>query len=125
MLEAVMALWAGDNVTYEGTYYRFKNITVELAMQRPIPAGQGVAPSQTVYDGPRGRVYPIDIPPAAPAGQPTPARMGGRHGAAVSACEQHGQAIGHHDRACQAGVGRDASVGFGAVRCVRSQSHRA
>jgi probable F420-dependent oxidoreductase len=38
MLEAVTALWAGDNVTYEGKYYRFENLTIDpKPAQKPHP----------------------------------------------------------------------------------------
>src|ERR1044072_4267112 len=28
-IEAVKALWAGDRVTFEGTYYRFRDLTID------------------------------------------------------------------------------------------------
>jgi len=38
MLEAVTALWAGDDVTYEGRYYRFRNLTIDpKPLQKPHP----------------------------------------------------------------------------------------
>ena len=38
MLEAVTALWAGDNVTYEGKYYKFRNLTIDpKPAQKPHP----------------------------------------------------------------------------------------
>lgn len=53
MLEAVLALWAGDHVTYEGRYYRFHDITVEpKPLQRPRPPiwiGGGTQPSEKIY----------------------------------------------------------------------------
>ena len=53
MLEAVMALWAGDDVTYRGKYYQFENVTVEpKPLQRPHPPiwiGGGTQPFETIY----------------------------------------------------------------------------
>jgi len=52
-LEAVRALWAGDDVTYEGKYYRFRNLTVDpKPVQQPHPPiwiGGGTQPSEKVY----------------------------------------------------------------------------
>lgn len=45
MLEAVLALWSGDEVTYRGTYYRFEDVRVDpkpIQLPRPpiwIPGG--------------------------------------------------------------------------------------
>ncbi len=54
MLEAVMALWAGDDVTYQGRYYRFEGITVEpKPLQRPHPPiwiGGGTQPFEKIYN---------------------------------------------------------------------------
>jgi alkanesulfonate monooxygenase SsuD/methylene tetrahydromethanopterin reductase-like flavin-dependent oxidoreductase (luciferase family) len=53
MLEAVTALWAGDDVTYEGTYYRFANLTIDpKPVQKPHPPiwiGGGTQPSEKIY----------------------------------------------------------------------------
>ena len=53
MLEAVTALWAGDNVTYEGKYYRFRNLTIDpKPAQKPHPPiwiGGGSQPFEKVY----------------------------------------------------------------------------
>jgi probable F420-dependent oxidoreductase len=53
MIEAVTALWAGDDVTYEGKYYRFKNLTIDpKPVQKPHPPiwiGGGTQPSEKVY----------------------------------------------------------------------------
>ena len=53
MIEAVTALWAGDDVTYEGKYYRFKNLTIDpKPLQKPHPPlwiGGGTQPSEKVY----------------------------------------------------------------------------
>jgi probable F420-dependent oxidoreductase len=53
MLEAITALWAGDNVTYEGRFYRFTDLTIEpKPIQRPHPPiwiGGGTQPSERIY----------------------------------------------------------------------------
>jgi alkanesulfonate monooxygenase SsuD/methylene tetrahydromethanopterin reductase-like flavin-dependent oxidoreductase (luciferase family) len=53
MLEAVTALWAGDNVTYEGRYYRFQGLTIDpKPLQKPHPPiwiGGGTQPSERIY----------------------------------------------------------------------------
>jgi probable F420-dependent oxidoreductase len=53
MIEAVTALWAGDNVTYQGTYYRFQGLTIDpKPVQTPHPPiwiGGGTQPSEKVY----------------------------------------------------------------------------
>ncbi len=52
-IEVVKALWAGDDVTYEGKYYRFKNLTIDpKPAQKPHPPiwiGGGTQPSEKVY----------------------------------------------------------------------------
>jgi alkanesulfonate monooxygenase len=52
-IEAVTALWSGDNVTYEGQYYRFRDLTIDpKPLQRPHPPiwiGGGTQPSEKVY----------------------------------------------------------------------------
>jgi probable F420-dependent oxidoreductase len=54
MLEAILALWAGDNVTYRGRYYQFEEITVEpKPLQRPHPPiwiGGGTQPFEKIYN---------------------------------------------------------------------------
>jgi len=38
MLEAVTALWAGDDVSYDGKYYKFRNLTIDpKPVQKPHP----------------------------------------------------------------------------------------
>lgn len=53
MLEALTALWAGDEVSYEGRYYSFHDLTIEpKPAQRPHPPiwiGGGTQPSEKVY----------------------------------------------------------------------------
>jgi len=53
MIEAVSALWQGDNVTYQGKHYKFENLTIDpKPVQKPRPAiwmGGGTQPSEKVY----------------------------------------------------------------------------
>lgn len=53
MLEAITALWAGDDVSYEGTYYQFEHLTIEpKPAQKPHPPiwiGGGTQPSEKIY----------------------------------------------------------------------------
>jgi alkanesulfonate monooxygenase len=53
MLEAVTALWAGDNVTYQGRYSRFEGLTIDpKPLQKPHPPiwiGGGTQPSEKIY----------------------------------------------------------------------------
>ncbi|MBI2467610.1 MAG: TIGR03619 family F420-dependent LLM class oxidoreductase, partial [Candidatus Rokubacteria bacterium] len=52
-LEIVRALWAGDDVTYDGQFYRFRHLTIDpKPAQRPHPPiwiGGGTQPSEKVY----------------------------------------------------------------------------
>ena len=52
-IEAVRALWAGDDVTYRGKFYRFEHLTVDpKPLQKPHPPiwiGGGTQPSEKVY----------------------------------------------------------------------------
>jgi probable F420-dependent oxidoreductase len=52
-LEIVQALWAGDDVSYEGRYYRFQHLTIDpKPLQTPHPPiwiGGGTQPSERVY----------------------------------------------------------------------------
>jgi probable F420-dependent oxidoreductase len=61
-IEAVKALWAGDHVTFEGKYYRFRDLTIDpKPLQLPHPPiwiGGGTQPSEKVY----GQTVP-DITP--------------------------------------------------------------
>lgn len=53
MLEAITALWSGDDVSYEGRHYRFARLTIEpRPLQRPHPPiwiGGGTQPSERIY----------------------------------------------------------------------------
>jgi probable F420-dependent oxidoreductase len=53
MIEAVTALWQGDNVSYHGKHYKFDNLTIDpKPIQKPRPAiwmGGGTQPSEKVY----------------------------------------------------------------------------
>ena len=52
-IELVQKLWAGDQVTYEGTYYRVRGLTIDpKPVQKPHPPiwiGGGTQPSEKVY----------------------------------------------------------------------------
>ncbi len=53
MLEAIIALWGGDHVSYEGRHYQFHDLTIEpKPIQRPHPPiwiGGGTQPSARIY----------------------------------------------------------------------------
>jgi len=53
MLEAVTALWAGDDVTYRGRHYRFEHLSIDpKPVQKPHPPiwiGGGSQPFEKVY----------------------------------------------------------------------------
>ena len=53
MLQAITAMWAGDDVSYDGEFYRFRNLTLEpKPAQRPHPPiwiGGGTQPSERIY----------------------------------------------------------------------------
>ena len=61
-IEAIKLLWAGDDVTFQGKYYRFQHLTVDpKPLQLPHPPiwiGGGTQPSEKVY----GQTVP-DITP--------------------------------------------------------------
>jgi probable F420-dependent oxidoreductase len=63
MLEAVTALWAGDDVTYEGKYYRFENLTIDpKPVQKPHPPiwiGGGTQPSEKIYAQTVANIEPV------------------------------------------------------------------
>jgi alkanesulfonate monooxygenase len=52
-IELLKALWAGDGVTYEGKYYRVRDVTVDpkpaQSPHPPIWIGGGTQPSEKVY----------------------------------------------------------------------------
>ncbi|MBI2159742.1 MAG: TIGR03619 family F420-dependent LLM class oxidoreductase, partial [Candidatus Rokubacteria bacterium] len=52
-IEVVKALWTGDRVTYEGKFYRFRDLTIDpKPVQKPHPPiwiGGGTQPSEKVY----------------------------------------------------------------------------
>jgi alkanesulfonate monooxygenase len=52
-IEVLKALWAGDDVTYQGRFYRFRNLTIDpKPVQTPHPPiwlGGGTQPSEKVY----------------------------------------------------------------------------
>jgi probable F420-dependent oxidoreductase len=63
MLESITALWAGDDVTYEGQFYRFSNLTIEpKPVQSPHPPiwiGGGTQPSEKIYGQQVDTVRPV------------------------------------------------------------------
>jgi alkanesulfonate monooxygenase SsuD/methylene tetrahydromethanopterin reductase-like flavin-dependent oxidoreductase (luciferase family) len=63
MLEAITALWAGDDISYEGKYYRFEHLTIEpKPAQRPHPPiwiGGGTQPSEKIYGQGVDTVQPV------------------------------------------------------------------
>jgi probable F420-dependent oxidoreductase len=63
MLEAITALWAGDNVSYEGDFYRFQDLTIEpKPVQRPHPPiwiGGGTQPSERIYGQEVASIEPV------------------------------------------------------------------
>jgi probable F420-dependent oxidoreductase len=63
MLEAVTALWTGSNITYQGKYYQFKNLTIDpKPVQRPHPAiwiGGGTQPFEKVYGQTVSNIDPV------------------------------------------------------------------
>ncbi len=52
-LEILLALWSRDEVTYEGRYYRFRDLTIDpKPVQKPHPPiwiGGGTQPSEKIY----------------------------------------------------------------------------
>lgn len=63
MLEAITALWAGDNVTYEGRHYQFHDLSIyPKPIQRPHPPiwiGGGTQPSARIYGQDVTSVEPV------------------------------------------------------------------
>jgi probable F420-dependent oxidoreductase len=63
MLEAITALWAGDDVSYEGRFYRFEGLTIEpKPAQRPHPPiwiGGGTQPSEKLYAQQVDTIQPV------------------------------------------------------------------
>ena len=62
-LEIVQALWAGDDVSYEGRYYRFHHLTIDpKPLQTPHPPiwiGGGTQPSERVYHQTVANIDPV------------------------------------------------------------------
>ena len=52
-IEVLRALWAGDRVTHEGEFYRFRDLTIDpKPLQKPHPPiwiGGGTQPSEKIY----------------------------------------------------------------------------
>jgi probable F420-dependent oxidoreductase len=62
-LELLQALWAGDDVTYQGRIYRVRNLTIDpKPVQKPHPPiwiGGGSQPFEVVYGQPTPDVTPV------------------------------------------------------------------
>ena len=63
MLESITALWAGDDVSYEGQFYRFEGLTIDpKPAQRPHPPiwiGGGTQPSEKIYGQAVDTIRPV------------------------------------------------------------------
>lgn len=63
MLEAITALWAGDDVSFEGQHYRFEGLSLEpKPTQRPHPPiwiGGGTQPSEKLYAQQVDTIQPV------------------------------------------------------------------
>jgi probable F420-dependent oxidoreductase len=63
MLESITALWAGDDVSYQGKYYQFEHLTIEpKPVQQPHPPiwiGGGTQPSEKIYGEAVSTVLPV------------------------------------------------------------------
>src|SRR5215467_8323140 len=63
MLEAVTALWTGDDVSYRGRYYRFEHLDIQpKPLQRPHPPiwiGGGSQPFEKVYGQTVTNIEPV------------------------------------------------------------------
>jgi probable F420-dependent oxidoreductase len=63
MLESITALWAGDDVSYEGRYYQFEHLTIEPKPAQlphpPIWIGGGTQPSEKIYGEAVSTVQPV------------------------------------------------------------------
>jgi probable F420-dependent oxidoreductase len=62
-IELLKALWAGDGVTYQGKYYRVRNLTIDpKPAQTPHPPmwiGGGTQPSEKVYAQTVANIDPV------------------------------------------------------------------
>jgi probable F420-dependent oxidoreductase len=62
-IELVRALWAGDDVTYQGKFYRVRNLTIDpKPTQKPHPPiwiGGGTQPSERVYGQTVANIDPV------------------------------------------------------------------
>jgi probable F420-dependent oxidoreductase len=62
-LEIIRALWAGDRVSYEGRYYRFRDLTIDPKPHRkphpPIWIGGGTQPSEKIYAQTVANIDPV------------------------------------------------------------------
>ena len=62
-IEVLKALWAGDDVTYEGKYYTLRNVTIDpkpaQSPHPPIWIGGGTHPSEKVYAQTVANIDPV------------------------------------------------------------------
>jgi probable F420-dependent oxidoreductase len=62
-IEILRALWAGDRVSYEGRFYRFRNLTIDpKPLQKPHPPiwiGGGTQPSEKIYAQTVANIDPV------------------------------------------------------------------
>lgn len=63
MLEAITALWAGDDVSFDGKFYQFEHLTIEpKPLQQPHPPiwiGGGTQPSEKIYGEAVSTIQPV------------------------------------------------------------------
>jgi probable F420-dependent oxidoreductase len=63
MLETITALWAGDDVSYDGQFYRFSELTIRpKPIQLPHPPiwiGGGTQPSEKIYGQQVDTIRPV------------------------------------------------------------------
>jgi alkanesulfonate monooxygenase len=62
-IEVLKALWAGDRVTYQGRFYRFRDLTIDPKPAQtphpPIWIGGGTQPSEKVYGQTVSTIDPV------------------------------------------------------------------
>jgi probable F420-dependent oxidoreductase len=62
-IEVLQALWAGDRVSYQGRFYRFRDLTIDpKPLQKPHPPiwiGGGTQPSEKIYAQTVSNIDPV------------------------------------------------------------------